>query len=332
MKESADISEMHYKVSVIVPIFNVRDYLSRCVECLMRQTLREIEFIFVEDCSQDDSYDVLTDTLSRFPERQQDVRIIRHEVNKGLSMSRSDGLDVASGDFIAHCDSDDWMDVTMYERMYSQAVSDNADICICDFFFVRKDGLERMHPAIDCTKPHEKLVYDYLVCKWNTVWSVLVARDVYERSGARPPAGITFTEDFYLTVRLFQYAGKVTSVNDPLYCYNQLNVSSIVHKIDIGRQLEELDCYERTISWFKEQGVYESYQKPMQWRLLKSVSYLVLHNRFEEFRNLDRKTYRYILSIPDSFCDIKTKIMLVLVLFRLDFICRWDNRRHGRCE
>ena len=132
---------MHYKVSVIVPIYNVRDYLARCVENLMNQTLREVEYIFVEDCATDDSYQILMDTLARFPHRRGDVRIIRHEVNKGLAMSRADGLDVAAGDFIIHSDSDDWTDVTMFEKMYDKAVSDGAERCICDFYDVRKDGM-----------------------------------------------------------------------------------------------------------------------------------------------------------------------------------------------
>lgn len=321
---------MHYKVSVIVPIYNVRDYLVRCVENLMNQTLKEVEYIFVEDCATDDSYQVLTDTLARFSHRREDVRIIRHEVNKGLAMSRADGLDVATGDFIIHTDSDDWTDVTMLEKMYRQAVTDGADICICDFYFARKDGLVRMHPTLDCSKPHKEFMRDYLKWRWNTVWNVLVARGVYERSGARPPVGISFTEDFYLTVRLFQYARKSTTVDEPLYYYNQMNSGSIMHTLDTKIFLHELDCYERTIEWFKERGVYEDYRKQMQWRLLKSSCFLVFQNQFDEFRKLHPESHRYILSVPSSLFNFKVKVMLILAVLRLDFICRWDNRRHGR--
>lgn len=323
---------MHYKVSTIVPIFNVRNYLARCVECLMKQTLREIEYIFVDDCSPDDSFDVLMETLSMFPERQKDVKIIRHETNKGLAMSRADGLDVATGDFIIHCDSDDWMDVTMYEKMYDKAIADGADICICDFYFARKEGLERMHPRIDCTKPHEKVVQDFIVCEWNPVWNLLVSRDVYQRSGARPPVGITFTEDFYLTIRLFEYALKVTDVKEPLYYYNQQNNSSIVHSMDLNVRAQEGDCYDRTINWFKEKGVYEKYYKQMQWRLLKADHYLVSHNKFEEFRKAHPESHRYILTVPFPVFTLKQKLILLLTIWKFDSLCRWDNERHGRYD
>lgn len=321
---------MDYKLSVIVPIFNVRDYIERAVDHLMRQTLKEIEYIFVDDCSPDDSFDILLETLSRFPERRGDVKIIRHEVNKGLAMSRADGLDMATGEFIIHCDSDDWVDITMYEKMYRKAIEDCADICLCDFYFVRREGLERMHPKINCSKSHEKMVRDFLVCEWNPVWNTMVARDVYERSGARPPVGITFTEDFYLTIRLFEHARRVTAVNEPLYYYNQMNVGSIVHSMDLKVKAEESDCYMRTIDWFKEQGVYEKYYKQMQWRLIKADCHLVYHNLFEEFRKAHPKSHRYIMTVPFPYFNWKMKLLLVLTLLKMDSICRWDNKRHGR--
>lgn len=323
---------MHYKVSVIVPVYKVREYIEKCAESLMRQTLREIEFIFVDDCTPDDSMDILMGVLERYPERKDDVRIIHHEVNKGLAQSRADGLDLATGDYIIHCDSDDWTDVTMYEKMYSKAVEDDADICISDFYFVKPEGLESAHPKLDCSKPHEKVVYDYIVWLWNTVWNILVSRDVYERSGARPPVGISFTEDFYLSVRLFQYAGKVTAVNEPLYCYNQLNSGSIVHSMSPKVMAHERDCYIRTIEWFKERGVYECYFKPMQWRMLKADCYLVFHNRFKEFRETNKVAPRYIITAPSAYFNFKVKLMLILATLKLDAICLWDNHRHGRYD
>lgn len=321
---------MQPKVSVIVPIYNVRDYLARCVESLMMQTLDDVEYVFVEDCSTDDSYDVLIDTLSRFPERQKDVRIIRHDVNKGLARSRADGLDVATGDYIIHCDSDDWTDVTMLEKMHSKAIEDKADICFCEFYFACSDKYYRMHPKVDCSKNHEGVVRDYLVWVMNTIWDLLVSRDVYERSGARPPEGIVFTEDFYLSVRLFQYARKVTSVNEPLYFYNRMNTGSITMSMAEYQMANELDCYERTIAWFKERGVYEHYHKQMQWRLVKAKAQLVFLNRFDEFRNLHPESHRYILTAPFTYYNLKARIMMLLAVLRLDALCRWDNNRHGR--
>ena len=153
---------MHYKVSVIIPVYNASRYIPRCVESLMRQTLREIEYIFVEDCSTDGSFDILLKTLEAYPERKDDVKILRHGKNMGVSVSRNDGNAAATGDFLIHCDSDDWVDVTMYEKMYNQVIAEDADICICDYYNVTKSGTTRIHPEIDCKQEQWKVVRDYI--------------------------------------------------------------------------------------------------------------------------------------------------------------------------
>jgi len=323
---------MHYKVSVVIPVYNAREQLGRCVESLMKQTLREIEYIFVEDGSTDGSYELLLDSLSRYPERRDDVKIIRHTENRGIPATRNDGNGAATGDFIIHCDSDDWTDVTMYEKMYDKAIKDKAEICICDFYLAGTDGLFRASPEIDCTKSHEKAVYDYIVWVWNTLWNVLVSRDVYARCDTRLPEDISFTEDFYLTVRLFQCAGKITALHEALYYYNQSNVTSIVHSIGFSAMNQELQCYERTIAWMKERDIEQLYHRPMQWRLIKASCSLVTNNRFEEFRTIHPESHRYILTVPKAYFTTKVKLMLLLAVLKLDFICRWDNHRHGRCE
>ena len=321
---------MHYKVSVIVPVYNAREYLPRCVESLMRQTLREIEYIFVEDCSTDGSYEVLLEALSGFPERKDDVRIIRHGTNKGVSVSRNDGYDAATGDYLIHCDSDDWVDVTMYGKMYEKAMAEGADICMSDFYAVTENGLEHRHPDLDCSQPHHKIVNDYLIWVWNTLWNILVARSVYERCNVRLPEDLTFTEDFYLSSHLFLAARKITTVREPLYYYYMDNSASIVHTISAKAMMQELSCYERVIDSMKEKGVYEHYHRTMQWRLVKAVCSLVMTNRFDEFRSIHPESHRYIITTPSAYFKPKVKIKLLLTVMRLDFICRWDNMRHGR--
>ena len=321
---------MHYKVSVIIPVYNASRYIPRCVESLMRQTLREIEYIFVEDCSTDGSFDILLKTLEAYPERKDDVKILRHGKNMGVSVSRNDGNAAATGDFLIHCDSDDWVDVTMYEKMYNQVIAEDADICICDYYNVTKSGTTRIHPEIDCQQEQWKVVRDYIRWYWNSLWNLLVSRRAYERCGVTIPEDITFTEDFFLSCHLFMAARKVTAVNEPLYYYYLENSASIIHNLNPGFMKQELSCVELLIESMKAKGVYEYYFRIMQWRLLKANAALVFTNRFEEFRSTHPESLRYILSVPSTYLKPKVKIMLLLAALHLDFICRWDNRRHGR--
>lgn len=324
------LKAMHYKVSVIIPVYNACRYIPRCVDSLMRQTLREIEYIFVEDCSTDGSYEVLLKALEAYPERKADVKILRHGKNMGVAASRNDGNDAAKGDYLIHCDSDDWVDVTMYEKMYDKIIAEEADICICDYYNVSKDGPVHIHPQIGCSQEHRKVVNDFMAWAWNTLWNVLVSRSIYQRCGERIPEDLGFTEDFYISAHLFMAARKFTALEEPLYYYNLENSSSIIHNLNPDTMKQELSCCERLIGCMKEKGVYEYYYKTMQWRLVKAKASLVLANRFEEFRSLHPESHRYILSTPSTYIEFKVKIMLLLAVLHLDFICRWDNRRHGR--
>jgi len=321
---------MNYKLSVIVPVYNVRGFIGRCVECLMKQTLKEIEYIFVDDCSEDDSYDVLMESLSKFQDRSGDVKVIRHETNKGVSVSRTEGLAAATGDFVIQCDADDWTDVTMYEKMYSKVIEDKADICLCDFFFAERDSMKRENIGLDCTKSHDEIVYDYLSCMWTMSWNFMVRHDLYLESGVRLPEDITFTEDFYLTTCLMCLANGITYVKEPLYYYNQQNPNSIIYSGSYNYRDDERKSCEKTIEWMKAHGVYKKYHKPLQWHLIKASCDLVLLNRFDEFRSIHPESHRYIFSAPRSLIEPKVKLMLALTMLRMDFLCRWENKRHGR--
>ena len=122
------------KVSVIIPIFKVRDFIERCAVSLFEQTLKEVEYIFVDDASPDDSIKVLKSCIERYPERQARTTILTHEHNQGLPAARNTGLAAASGEYVFHCDSDDYVERNMLEEMYEAAKAKDADMAYCDFY------------------------------------------------------------------------------------------------------------------------------------------------------------------------------------------------------
>lgn len=124
---------MEYKVSVIIPIYGVEKFIERCVDTLMQQTLKEVEYIFVNDATPDHSMEVLQDVLARYPERKDCVVVATHEINKGLPAARNTGLQMARGEYIFHCDSDDFVEPDMLETLYTEAVRKQADIVWCDW-------------------------------------------------------------------------------------------------------------------------------------------------------------------------------------------------------
>lgn len=121
-------------VSVIVPIYKVERFIARCVSSLLEQTLQNVEFIFVDDATPDGSIDVLQQVIERYPHRAEQVRLIHHEHNKGLPAARNTGLQVACGEYIFHCDSDDYVEPDMLQTIYDKATTENADFVWCDWW------------------------------------------------------------------------------------------------------------------------------------------------------------------------------------------------------
>ncbi len=95
------------KVSVIIPVYGVEKYIERCTRSLFEQTLDDMEFIFVNDCTKDNSIAIIERIAEEYPLRKSQIHILNHQVNKGLPIARQTGLRVATGEYIAHCDSDD---------------------------------------------------------------------------------------------------------------------------------------------------------------------------------------------------------------------------------
>ena len=121
------------KVSIVVPVYNAKQYLKKCLDSVVNQTLKEIEIILIDDESTDGSSEICKSYLT-------DSRVSYYfKKNEGLAAARQDGMERARGEFIGFVDSDDWIEPNMYERMYSVAKKENADVVMCGIF-IDEDG------------------------------------------------------------------------------------------------------------------------------------------------------------------------------------------------
>ncbi|MCQ2146605.1 MAG: glycosyltransferase [Bacteroidales bacterium] len=251
------------KVSVVIPVFKVQSFVERCAVSLMEQTLEDVEFIFVDDASPDSSMDIVRDVISRYPSRN--ARIITHEKNKGLPSARNTGLAEASGDFIYHCDSDDWVDTTILEKMYGAAMESGADFVYCDFFLSFEKN-ERYMSNPTYSSPEDVLTKGFLSgsMKFN-VWNKLVKRSLYTDNGIIFPDGHGMGEDMTM-IQIVSQAKQVDHVAEGLYHYVKLNTAAFSnttsekHLVDIKYNVDRTvnylqkefgDKYEKEISLFK---------------------------------------------------------------------------------
>ena len=114
------------KVSVIIPVYNVEKYLEKCLKSVCSQTLRDIEIICVNDCSPDNSLEILQEYASK----EERIKIINFEQNQGVSIARNEAIKVAQGEYIAFCDSDDTISLNFCEALYNKAKQDNAQVVL----------------------------------------------------------------------------------------------------------------------------------------------------------------------------------------------------------
>jgi len=224
-------------VSVIIPIYKVEKYIEKCAISLFEQTLKDIEYIFVDDCSPDDSIQVLCNVIKKYPERQKQVRIISHERNKGLPAARNTGLDYSTGEYVFHCDSDDYVEKDMLEQMYNTAKVKDADIVWSDWFLsFNKNERYMKQPRYETANDALKGIL-IGVMKYN-VWNKLVKKSLYNENNIKFPSGHGMGEDMIM-IRLFACAKRVAYIPRAFYHYVRLNENAFT-KITSEKHLQDI--------------------------------------------------------------------------------------------
>lgn len=211
------------EISVITPVYKVSQYIERCAESLMRQTFEDVEFIFVDDASPDDSRAKLEAVIARYPGRN--VRILTHERNSGLPSARKTGFEAARGRFIYHCDADDWVETDILEKMHAAAMANDADYVYCDFYLTFGTNERYMHNPAYRT-PDEMLRKGFLSgdCKYN-YWNKMARRELYE--------GVEFPVDHFkggedmVMIGILSRAKRLAYVPEALYHYVKTNSGAI---------------------------------------------------------------------------------------------------------
>lgn len=226
---------MCYKVSVIIPVYGVEKYVRKCVESLFNQTLSDVEYIFVNDATKDSSTEIIEEVAKRFPLR--DIKILHHPENRGLPAARNTGLSAASGKYIFHCDSDDFVEPDMLEMMYKKAEETDAEIVWCDWYLDSSLSSRYMKQPDYATANDAIIGMLNGVMKYN-VWNKLVSRSLYTKNSVGFPEGYGMGEDMTM-IKLFCNANKVAYCNKAFYHYINTNEQSFSN-VYSDRHLEQV--------------------------------------------------------------------------------------------
>lgn len=309
------------KVSVIIPIYETEQYIERCAISLFEQTLKDIEYIFINDCSKDQSLDVLKKVLQRYPNRINQVKIIDLPRNCGQAAVRKIGIEHASGEYVIHCDSDDWIATDAYEKLYACAQVNNSDIVFCDFYI--SDGiLHTLKKRIINTISKDTVLKDV---SHNVCWSLcgaLIKRSICQSATIKFPSDNN-GEDFVLMSQYLYYAESFSKINEGLYYYYK-NPFSITNNLtetaflDRFKQLK--NNTDLVIEFFKDQHALIKFDKYIMCYKVYCKTKLSPITNKKEYYELWNSIYPEvnIFSVcTNPIIPFRTKINYILVIARI---------------
>ena len=299
-------------VSIIIPIYKCEKYIEECVRSLFEQTIEDLEYIFVNDATPDRSITILNRLLDNYPIRKEHVIIINLETNKGVANARQIGISHASGEYIIHCDSDDWIDKDMYEKLYLKAKETDADIIGCNFRHEFSDIQYDFHQQY-ADNMEENIIRIINGKIFPSLCTSLTKRSLITENNISFPIGLNMGEDLFFNLQLYLHAKKIVGMDWAPYHYRHTEDSSCVQRtrksidsdIAIAGMIEQI---------MKEKNLYEKYAKDIEYRKFFSklplMTDLSNNKNFQDWLNIYPETNKSIWKYNQLDWKRKTELWL----------------------
>lgn len=232
-------------ISVVVPVYNVEKYLDKCVASIVNQTYKNLEIILVDDGSTDSSPAI----CDEWAQKDNRIKVI-HKKNGGLSSARNAGIELASGDYLAFVDSDDYISRNMCLKLYESLLKENADMSICGVEKVYSDGRKSEFGNIPDGRLTQKMFFDSMQGKcgwcWVVAWNKLYKKYIFE--DLRYPDGKLYEDDFIIH-KIISKTKAIAAVSDSMYYYYQRSGSIISGAYTINN-LDSVEAMLQRCSYF----------------------------------------------------------------------------------
>lgn len=304
-------------ISIIVPAYNSSQYIDKCVRYLSKQTFSgSIELIFVDDCSTDNTASEIERSL-KYYEYKGTYTIIKHRENKGAALARITGISNSDGEYILFCDSDDFMDERMCEKMYSEAKKSGSDIVVCDY-----NNIYSEYARISSNNYEEDFLRGLLLCKCTgSLCNKLIKREVLTREEFIYPTA-TFSEDYVYSIQLAILAKKISYIPQALYnyCHREGSVVSSKNDAAIKRRIKEnLENQKLVEEILEKYDKYEKYYQELLFLRLKVKNSIRSYFPSKEYYRLWKRTYpeMTIDIFKSRYITFRSKVAYFFTLFGL---------------
>lgn len=286
------------KVSVIITIYNREKYIEDCARTLFEQTLDDVELLFVDDASTDNSVLILRKLLENYPKRKALTRIICVEKNGGRAVARQIGIDNSTGEYVIHVDSDDWVDLDMLEKLYERTKETHADIVGCNLTHEYRNykRIFRQDYSDDIDENIRRLLNGKI---FPSLCTSLTRTSLIKDNHIIFPHGLDTGEDLLFNLSLYLHANKVVGIDAPFYHYRHTEDSgsfkhtekSINSLIEVAKRIEVL---------MRDTGNYEKFEDEIQYRKFYMKCTLITNFDNQAYNKLWLKlfpeTHKYIWS------------------------------------
>lgn len=303
------------KISVCIPIYNGEKYIEKCIRSLFEQTLDDIEYVFVNDCTPDNSMGIVYDVMEEYPNRKPYIKIINHEINLGIAISNRDALLSTRGEYVITCDNDDWVDLDMYECLYNKAKEINADVVCCDYYLEYPN--KRVPSVSHFEGDKDERVKAWIKRKYTAFsWATMVRGTIYRNQVLYITEG--YAEDAVRACQVQFYANRYAYIAKPMYHYRVGGFSSTNMEL---RMRVDLIAYRWIIDFLSVHcGTRYDYEMNVAKLVLKRR--WCTHKLLPEFYTVWPEVNNVSLLKDSSFsCSVKILLWLAIHKRRWEYDC-----------
>lgn len=296
------------KISVIVPIYNSENYLNRCIDSILKQSFKDFEIILVNDGSTDNSCNI----CSNYALYDSRIRLI-NQINQGVSYARNKGLNNASGTYVIHVDSDDFIEENMLADMYNMTENGKIDIVISDYFVDYQDKSKIVHQ--DNYEKTEDVIRGILSGKIHgSVCNKLIRREIYANNNIQFNTSLTLCEDMLFNIEYLLHASSVKFTNKAYLHYVQRN-DSAVHVWDDTK----FNSYFLLISKLNQVLKDKSFNEAISFFKIQIKKDLLVHGNlnYKDYIVIYPEIRNNILRHPSL--NIKSKLAILLSFYKISY-------------
>lgn len=240
------------KLSIIVPVYGVEKYIDKCLNSLVKQSLKEIEIIVVNDGTKDNSQKIIDKYVKKYPDK---IKSYIKE-NGGQGSARNYGLKKTTGEYIGYVDSDDFIEKDMYKKLYNKAKEDNYDIVVCGNYNVSEDYKTK---NIDTFINNYNTDLENIFFGKMAVWNKIYKRDILIKNKLEFKEKVWY-EDLAFTLKAIMNSNTFAFIDEPLYDY-LIREGSTMNNSNVKRNLEILEAFDDILSYIKHNKKEEYFDK-----------------------------------------------------------------------